>query len=771
MTRDIAPCVALALALAVGASRALAQPVPVDTQTSGAQASAGEWPHSFTANGGSVTVYQPQAISWPGQTTLTARAAIAVTPQGQSQPILGTVELTLATTTDPATGVVHLANPALVSSHFPTLDTQQATALDAKIRAALPAMQFRDVPLAAVQLSLKQSPAPSVAVDNTPPPIFYANRPASLLTFDGDPVLAPIGNTGLSFAVNTNWDVFVDQGSWFLLNNGLWFSAPAATGPWAPVAHLPPAFNALPRDANFADARKHIPAQTAKPGATVPQIVVSTRPAEIIVTSGPPQFVPIAGTRLQRVDNTPNALFFDPALGRFYVLFSGRWFAAAGLDGPWSYATDQLPPDFALIPPNGPEAAVLAAVPGTVAAQEAVLRAQIPTTATLQRKTAKLVVVYAGPPRFEPIPGTTILRAVNTGVVVLKIGDAYYACDSGVWFVSAAPTGPWALADSIPAVIKTVPPSSPVYNVTYVQVYGSTPTTVTYGYTAGYALGFVSAGVLVYGTGYYYPPVVVPGPVPIYYPTPYTYAGGVYYNTANGAWARGGTIYGPYGAASGARYYNPATGAWAQGGAVYGPYGGAGAFSAYNPSTGSYARGSAVWGNGSGSANANFYNAHTGISGATNQNWNAYGRWGSSTFTGPNQTVNTQSRSNAQGSAGAFRSTSGAAGAGYNNRVTGNRGGAVRGPGGDVYAGRDGNVYQHSSSGWSKWNSGSWTPVQPPSNGGARGGSTESSSYAQLEQDRLGRQAGSGRFAGAGSGGGARPSGGAGAAGGRRLRR
>ena len=49
-----------------------------------------------------------------------------------------------------------------------------------------------------------------VAVNNDPPVIFHADRPASLVVFDGDPVLAPAGNSGLQFAVNTNWDVFVD---------------------------------------------------------------------------------------------------------------------------------------------------------------------------------------------------------------------------------------------------------------------------------------------------------------------------------------------------------------------------------------------------------------------------------------------------------------------------------------------------------------------------------------------------------------------------------
>ena len=366
--------------------------------------------------------------------------------------------------------------------------------------------------------------------------------------------------------------------------------------------------------------------------------------------------------------------------------------------------------------------------------------------------------------------GTSILYAVTTAEQVLKIGNTYFACYQGAWFVSSTPTGPWILADSIPPEIHTIPPSSPLYNVTYVQVYGATPTTVTYGYTAGYMMGFVTAGVLVYGTGYYYPPVVLPGPVPIYYPYPYSYAGNVWYNSTTGAWARGGSIYGPYYGASAGRYYNPTTGGWAQGAAVYGPYGGAGAWSAYNPNTGTYSHGSAVWGGGSGTGYASFYNPRYGVSGSTTQNVNPYGRWGSSTVSGPNKTVNTASGSNARGSAGAFSSSTGAAGAGYHNRATGSSGGVAKGANGDVYAGRDGNVYRHTDDGWSKWNNGSWNPVQPNTNqSGRRQGSTggsysgtqsgrfnriDSGSYGQLEQDRLGRQFGGG------GGGARRPAGG-----------
>ena len=50
-------------------------------------------------------------------------------------------------------------------------------------------MQTHEVPLASVLLSLKQTPVASVALQNDPPRIFYADRPASLVVFDGEPVV------------------------------------------------------------------------------------------------------------------------------------------------------------------------------------------------------------------------------------------------------------------------------------------------------------------------------------------------------------------------------------------------------------------------------------------------------------------------------------------------------------------------------------------------------------------------------------------------------
>ena len=755
-----APTSAAAQAPASAAARAPAPAPSADT-----------WPHTVTGENGTATIYQPQVIAWPEHRTLTARIAIGVTPNGAKAPLFGVVEVAFDTQTELAERTVVLTQPRLVSAKFPSADATQGAQFEARIRAALAAMGVKRVPLASIVMSLREQAAkpPEVALDNTPPRIFVSTRPASLVVFDGEPVKTPIAGTTLSSVVNTNWDVFYDsqRNTWYLLNSGAWLAAPDARGPWMPAGALPPSFAALPADANFAEVKRQIPGRPLS-AAAAPTVFVATTPAAIIAINGPPQFVAIPRTTLQYVANTDAALFRDTTDGRVYYLVSGRWFAAPGLDGPWTFATASLPPDFARIPANGPRGFVLVSVPGTPQAQEALIEAQIPQQGTLRRDAAKLDVVYAGAPSFAPIPGTPMSYAVNTSFNVIQTSDGYFSCYQGAWFAAPAPVGPWTLAASVPQVIYTIPPASPMYPCTYVRVYAATPEAVTYGYTSGYAMSYVSAGVVVYGTGYYYPPYIYPAPIPIYYPYPYSYAGARYYNPTTGAWAQGGAIYGPYGGvAKGGTAYNPTTGAWAQGGAIYGPNGGAGAFSAYNPSTGSYAHGSAAWGPDGGAANANWYNANTGRTGSTQQNSNAYGRWGSTTVSGPNQTVHTQSQSNAQGSAGSFSSSSGAKGAGVSG-AGGNSAGAVKTASGDVYAGADGNVYKKTDDGWQKYDNGSWNSVDKPTTqrtsaqsgtasttatqrqSSGAGAQSAAPATAQRQSGGAGQYGGSGQYGGAG---------------------
>ena len=65
------------------------------------------------------------------------------------------------------------------------------------------------------------------------PPIFMSKSPAILLQTDGEAAYAPVkGKAGLSFVVNTNWDLFrIDEGgALYLRDDTHWLTAGAIDG-------------------------------------------------------------------------------------------------------------------------------------------------------------------------------------------------------------------------------------------------------------------------------------------------------------------------------------------------------------------------------------------------------------------------------------------------------------------------------------------------------------------------------------------------------------
>jgi len=255
--------------------------------------------------------------------------------------------------------------------------------------------------------------------------------------------------------------------------------------------------------AQLQTAPESLPDEPGEP----PEILVATVPSELIATVGQAQFTPIDGTDLMVVGNTDSDLLFHTPTQDYYVLLSGRWFRANNLTGPWTWvASEDLPETFQAIPADSQMGSIRAHVAGTEEAEEAVLDAQIPQTAAIRRDDHSLEVEYDGDPQWEDIPETSLQYAANTQTPVIASEARYYAVSDGVWYVATEPTGPWMVATAVPQEIYRIPPSSPVYHVTYVEIYQTTPEYVYVGYTPGYTGTYVHRTTVVYGTGWYYRP-------------------------------------------------------------------------------------------------------------------------------------------------------------------------------------------------------------------------------------------------------------------------
>jgi len=676
------------------------------------------WPRELIQGNTVLRYYQPQIDSWQDRKLIKARMAVVLAGQDFPKPLAGALWIQADTAVNLDARMVVLNDIKVDRISFAVLDKATAEKAESAVRAIVPKGPVT-TSLDRVLAGLPESQAPrrAVPLKQDPPKIFYSETPARLLIFDGQPAMAPIAGTSLQYALNTNWTVVNEMAtsSFYLLDDKTWLAANAINGPWTLAKRLPEGLSRLPDDDNWKDARAAV-AAFKPPGPDArkpPRIIVTGEPAELIVTAGKPQLGaagPDTG-RLQVVVNTDSDLFFAGSDQRWYYLVAGRWFRAASLSGPWSFASKDLPPDFKNLPADGKKARALYSVPGTPQAQEAVLVASIPQTATVLRAEAKAEIVYHGEPKFEPIEGTGLFYAVNSQPPVVRYTPAaYYVVDRGVWFTSPAPTGPWTVATSVPPEIYAIPPSSPLYYYTYVVIDGATDQEVVSSYTEGYLGSYIVDDMLYWGTGYYYPPYWASGG---YWPWPYTYGAAAWYNAATNTYYRGGAVYGPYGGFGAGAAYNASTGTYARGVAAYGPYGGFKAGAAYNPTTGAWARGAAGYGPNGAFRAGSGYNPTTGVGAAGIRGSNVYGSWGRGVVTKGDQWAQGGYRTNAAGGGVAgIRTSEGTGAIGYRT-AGGDTGGIVKGQN-NTYVGNDGNVYRKTDSGWQKWDNGAWTNPERP---------------------------------------------------------
>ncbi len=520
-----------------------------------------EWPRRFeTGNGGAIVMHQPQIIEWENYETPIALVATEYQKSADAEPQLGIIEFTADSDVDHDTGEVLISNIKATDLRFNTLDRSSLADLALEIGGIIPVEPITmSLDKMTANLESYQQLDDIKDLKAEAPPIFYSSRPAILLQTDGEPLTAPVeGVNGLSFVVNTNWDLLKidDTGAWYVRDENSWQTADQLSGPWREVESLPEIITRLPAE-DWSDARQAIP---AKPyDAEVPKVIFSDRPAELIVTSGVPVLEPVPGTDLQWASNSEAELFFHRRDENWYFLVSGRWFRAPSLDGPWAFATPDLPSDFLKIPTDKPYYTVRASVPGTPESDEARLLASIPEIARIETGSVSATVEYAGEPQFERIEGTDLYYAVNSDDVVIRVGDKYYVVKDGIWFVGDTPEGPFEVARSVPETVYSIPPSSPVYNVTYVRIYDVEPDAVWYGYTSGYLHAYLGWGTIVYGSGWYHRPHWHRWRGhrhPVYFRRHLTFGCRIYYNPLRRAFGRYGFGYGPYrGLGYGERYH------------------------------------------------------------------------------------------------------------------------------------------------------------------------------------------------------------------------
>ena len=495
-----------------------------------------EWPFQLEGPDWVLNIYQPINESFEGN-ILKSRSAVSLKFDGKEEPVFGAMWVESRLTTDRDTRMATLESIEVTGLKFPeSVDSATVTRCKQVIEYEVPKVALPisiDRLLSTLEYAEEEMIA-SGGINNDPPEIIISNKPALLVLIDGEPKYEDLEGHPYKRIVNSPFFVAQDKKSkkYYLFSSQNWFTASELTGKWATVTTLSSDLKKLDSELKK-NQDEEIPADTS---GIVPEIYVRTKPAELLSTNGEPEFATVEGTTLLYVKNSTDNIFRTVDSQEYFILISGRWFKSSSLKGPWKYEdADKLPSDFSKIPEGSEKDNVLASVAGTPAAKDALLDAQIPQTAAVNRDSASTTVEYDGDPKFEKVDNTSLYYAKNTSSTVLRTSDnIYYVCDNGVWFTGRSPEGPWEVATSVPEDVQKIPASSPVYNVKYVYIYETTPEVVYVGYTPGYVGCYHYGPTVVYGTGYYYSGWYGT----YYYPRPVTYGFNFHYNPYTG-WSMG----------------------------------------------------------------------------------------------------------------------------------------------------------------------------------------------------------------------------------------
>jgi hypothetical protein len=288
-----------------------------------AQAPDVAWPREVKAADGTViTVYQPQLERWANN-ALSARAAVSVAKPGEKAPRFGVIELTARSEVDKAADLVTLSAVRIAKGSFPGTSEQESGRYLAMLRAALPdrgwpaSAQALQANLAITQARSAQK---SLPVKNDPPQIVFRTAPSLLVMIDGEPALRPAkGEPSLMRVINSAALILQEPSSanFYLWALGRWWEAMSATaGDWKPAGAPPPSLDKAreaagkdldPLEGKDADGKPRFEA------GVVPQIIVATKPTELLQAKGEPRFSPIPGTQLPHMANSSNDIFMESA--------------------------------------------------------------------------------------------------------------------------------------------------------------------------------------------------------------------------------------------------------------------------------------------------------------------------------------------------------------------------------------------------------------------------------------------------------------------------
>ena len=505
----------LAVASPAFAQDAAAAPAPAANAEAPAQ-KAWDYPREINAGGVRLAMHEPAVLDYVAQdgTTL-LRVPLEIT-DAVGRVTWGAVEIAGRAHLDLGSRLVLVDGLAVAKSAFPELDAELSAKATEKLPGELPAELmlrlelFTDRPGAA-----PVDEAPTGRVSTRPPEIYVRRSPAVLVQIDGEPVMQPVDSPALEYVINSAADIFHDvrDDRWLLLIDGFWASAPKLIGPWEWFdGKLPIVLTQLKIDHPRGHIRRYVPGTKRYANRVdksppvrpeqMPEIIVSEKPAELVLLKGDPLFMLVPRIKLMTVANTASDLLFHPRTAKYFLLVSGRWFQSDEIDGPWAEHFGSLPDEFKLIPRDHGRAHVLWSVAGTPECAEAAARALLPERVLLHRRVQAGVRYEGKTSESSPVEGVEFRKVRNTEDDVFDLGGSFYVCVRGSWFRSDDGKNNWTAAVAMPEKLALVPESTGAYHVNACRPLGAAEKGFAFEVRGPYRGVYLHKGTPVYGNGW-----------------------------------------------------------------------------------------------------------------------------------------------------------------------------------------------------------------------------------------------------------------------------
>ena len=360
------------------------------------------WPKEIETKKGVITLYQPQLESYSNN-VLEARMAVSINPS-KKDLIFGAVWFTARVSTDTDERTVTMEKMDIIKVHFPDLEDQEKVDKFGDLLVAEMESWDLEMSLDRMIASLEEVEnlqAISDRLNNEPPDIYFRTSAAVLITIDGDPKIKLDENSKLDYVANSPYFIVRESNKkdYYLKGGSFWYTSKEVLSGWEETNKVPSSIEKFAKN-NIEEGE---PDSLSLTITEAPELIVVTKPSELIMSDGDPEYASIEGTTLLYAANSESDIIMDIDSQNHYVLLGGRWFYSKTLnDGDWKFSEPKdLPADFSKIPENSEMESVRASIPGTPESKDALLEQSIPQTASVDRKEATVEVTYDGDPKFE----------------------------------------------------------------------------------------------------------------------------------------------------------------------------------------------------------------------------------------------------------------------------------------------------------------------------------------------------------------------------------